>query len=70
LDLAGTLLLALLVIVALLFTPLLLSFVEDTLFGSSRVEDFFKKVHLHAALSAIYNPVFDAVRWLLRRLRP
>jgi hypothetical protein len=44
-------------LVVLPFLPLLLSLAEHILFGTHRVEDFFRHVGLYDVLSQLYRPI-------------
>jgi hypothetical protein len=49
------------------FIPLILSIAESLLFHSHRVEDACRAIGIHAALSKLYNSVFDVLGRLFKR---
>jgi len=53
--------LGLLALVILPFVPLLLSLVEGSLFGTHQVEEFCRKLGLHASLGRLYEAVFRLI---------
>jgi hypothetical protein len=51
--------------IVLTFLPLFLAWVEYYTFGSSHVEDAVRMTPLYEPLTEIYEPVIEAITWLL-----
>ena len=55
----STILCAVIALILLIFLPLLLSLAEYEIFGTHKVEDFFKQIGLSDALTKIYLPIIN-----------
>ena len=48
--------------VLLVFTPLILALIEDSLWRTHHVEQFVRSIGIHGILSKIYDPVLPLIR--------
>lgn len=55
------------IVVVVVFLPLGIAAVEYFGFGTSYFEDWLRKLGVHDALSIIYRPIGDFIRWVRHR---
>jgi len=52
--------------ILIVFLPLMIAGIESIIFKTYKTEEFCKTIGIHGILDAIYEPIFEALRYITK----